>query len=191
MQQGVVWLTGLPGAGKTTLARALGNWLLAVGQKAHVLDGDELRAAYPEVGFDHDSRHRHILRTAGLAADLEEKGAIVVVSLISPYRASRQQARELCRHFIEVYVDASLEECERRDPKGLYRRARAGEIIHFTGVSDVYEPPEAPEIQVPTAGIAVDQSVGLLVEGIRSRLQLDCHSGVVTPDSEPGRNPLA
>ena len=113
MQQGVVWLTGLPGAGKTTLALALGNWLLAEGHAARVLDGDELRAAYPGVGFDHDSRHRHILRTASLAADLEDKGSIAVVSLISPYRASRQQARELCRHFIEVYVDASLEERER------------------------------------------------------------------------------
>ena len=170
LKQAVVWLTGLSGAGKTTLARALGQWLLAAGHQVHVLDGDELRAASPELGFDHGSRHRHILRTASLAADLEDKGAIVVVSLISPYRASRQLAREMCREFIEVYVDTSLEECERRDPKGLYRRARAGQIVNFTGVDDVYEPPEAPEIRIPTAGIAVEQSVKLLVDAIGNRL---------------------
>lgn len=166
MKQGVIWFTGLSGAGKTTLARALGDWLLTEGHKVHLLDGDVLRAACPALGFDHCSRHRHILRTASLAAELEGKGAIVVASLISPYRESRQQARQLCKSFIEVYVDASLEECERRDPKGLYRRARAGEIVNFTGVDDAYEPPQKAEIQVPTAGIPVDQSVKLLIEGV-------------------------
>ena len=168
MKQGVVWLTGLSGAGKTTLAHALRDWLSASGYLVQVLDGDVLRAANPQIGFDRDSRLRHIVSTARLAADLAADGAIVLVSLISPYREVRQQAREMCHEFIEVYVDASLEECERRDPKGLYRRARAGEIANFTGVSDVYEAPESPDIRVPTMGMPVDLSVKVLLEGIKT-----------------------
>ena len=172
VRQAVIWLTGLSGAGKTTLARALERGLCDAGCGVKVLDGDDLRAAVPGIGFDHDARHRHILNTAGLAADLEAQGMLVVVSLISPYRESRRQAREKCKNFLEVYVDTPLDECERRDPKGLYCRARSGEIGNFTGISDVYEAPENPEIRVPTIGLSENQSADLLLEQIRARLGL-------------------
>ena len=147
----VVWLTGLSGAGKTTIAAELVSRLTARGAAVESLDGDALRSALPGTGFSRAERDAHVRRVGYLASRLEAHGVVVVASLISPYRDSRAAVRALCSTFVEVHVATALEECERRDPKGLYRRARAGEITQFTGVDDPYEPPAAPEIVVDTA----------------------------------------
>jgi len=146
-----VWLTGLPSAGKTTIARELLPLLRSEGRFADLLDGDEIRRGLSaDLGFDRRSRETHAGRVAFVAKLLARNGAIPVVALISPYRSSRARAREEIGRFVEVYINTPVEECERRDVKGLYRRARAGEIKEMTGVDDPYEPPEAAEIVVDT-----------------------------------------
>jgi adenylylsulfate kinase len=164
----VIWLTGLPGAGKTTLGQALAKHFRHSRQDAvELLDGDELRQRFPATGFDHDGRHQHILRAARLSAEYERGGKLVIVCMISPYSASRAGARAHCSRFVEVFVDAPLEECERRDPKGLYRRARLGEIQQFTGISDPYEPPQSPEVLLKTAEMTVGECVARVVDYIQ------------------------
>jgi 3'(2'),5'-bisphosphate nucleotidase len=146
----VVWLTGLSGAGKSTIAVPLVASLAARGAAVELLDGDVIRDIFPATGFTRPERDAHIRRVGYLASRLEAHGVIVVASLVSPYRESRAFVRSLCRRFVEVHVATPFAECERRDPKGLYRRARAGEIAHFTGLDDPYETPEAPEITIDT-----------------------------------------
>jgi adenylyl-sulfate kinase len=148
-----VWFTGLPASGKSTLAAALTVRLVEAGLAAYRLDGDNLRHGLcGDLGFDVASREENVRRAAEVARLMADAGTIVVVSLVSPYRAARARARELHRcdglPFVEVWVSTPLEECERRDPKGLYARARRGEVKHMTGIDDVYEPPEAAEIEI-------------------------------------------
>lgn len=143
----VVWLTGLSGAGKSTIAAALLERL--AGRPTELLDGDALRAVMPS-GFSKDERDAHVRRVGYFASRLAHHGVTVVAALVSPYREARDFARSLAPRFVEVYVATPLEECERRDVKGLYRRARAGEITQFTGVDDPYEPPLAPELVIDT-----------------------------------------
>lgn len=154
----VVWLTGLSGAGKTTLAQHLCRHFIAQGRRVEHLDGDRVRAVSP-TGFSRRERDEHILRVGRIAAGLEQEGVLVVASFISPYRMTRENVRQMCRRFIEVYVNTSLEECERRDAKGLYRRARLGDIRNFTGVNDPYEPPENPDVVISTAGDSPQESL--------------------------------
>lgn len=154
LQPAVIWLTGLSGAGKTTIAAVLVAALQARGQKVDALDGDVIRSRFPATGFTRPERDAHIKRVGAMASQLEAEGVTVVASLVSPYHESRRFVRALCRRFIEVYVATPLDECERRDPKGLYRRARAGEIAHFTGIDDPYEPPESPEIVIDTTALS-------------------------------------
>jgi adenylylsulfate kinase len=151
----VIWLTGLSGSGKTTLATALAEELEYRLTKVEVLDGDALRNFMP-TGFSREEREAHARRVAFLASRLAHHGITVVVALVSPYRSSRAYARDLCKGFVEVYVSTSLELCERRDPKGLYKRARAGELLQFTGIDDPYEVPEAPELTIDTSTGSVD-----------------------------------
>jgi 3'(2'), 5'-bisphosphate nucleotidase len=146
----VVWFTGLPGAGKTTIARLVRERLRRVGSPVELLDGDEIRALFPNTGFTRVERDTHIRRVGDTASRLERHGVTSLVSLVSPYRESRDFVRSLCRRFVEVHVSTPLDECERRDPKGMYGRARAGEIGQFTGVADPYEPPESPELAIDT-----------------------------------------
>jgi adenylyl-sulfate kinase len=146
-----VWLTGLPSAGKTTIAKELLGPLRAAGWYADLLDGDEIRRGLSaDLGFDRKSREAHAGRVAFVAKVLARNGAIPIVALISPYRSSRARAREEIGRFVEVYVNTPVEVCEQRDVKGLYKKARAGEIKEMTGVDDPYEPPEHPEIVVDT-----------------------------------------
>jgi len=167
----VYWLTGLPASGKTALADRLYEYLKMKGLKVERLDGDALRTMFPETGFSREDRNRHVRRAGEYAAKFEKEGAIVVASLISPYRESRAYVRSLCSYFIEVYVKASLETCERRDPKGLYKKARAGEIKNFTGIDDPYEVPESPDSVIPTDGLTLEQSFELLKKCVDRRLQ--------------------
>jgi adenylylsulfate kinase len=147
----VVWLTGLPASGKTTIARALEAALRVEGIPTEVLDGDELRGVLsPDLGFSQADRELHNRRVIYLAKLLSRNGVMTIVALISPYRAVRDAARQELGRFVEVWVKCSIEECIRRDPKGHYRRALTGENAQMTGVQAPYEPPEHPELILDT-----------------------------------------
>jgi len=160
----VLWFTGLSGSGKSTVAMHVYETLKCRGTDVEYLDGDALRAVFPATGFTREERNEHIRRTGFLASRLEAHGVTVVASFVSPYRESRDFVRGLCRNFLEIYVATPLEECERRDVKGLYARARRGEIANFTGVSDPYEPPEHPEISFDTRTVSVEEAGARILE---------------------------
>ena len=157
----IAWLTGLPGSGKTTISDAVDRRLATHGRHVFVLDGDNLRHGLcSDLGFSAADRAENVRRTAEIARLMAEAGLVVIVSLISPFRADRARARAIAGDlpFLEVYVDTSLATCEARDPKGLYARARAGAISAFTGVSAPYELPEGPDLTLPTQGLTVAES---------------------------------
>jgi adenylyl-sulfate kinase len=165
-----LWMTGLPGSGKSTVAAGVEAQLLGQGRSAYVLDGDNLRHGLNgDLGFSAEDRTENVRRTAEVSALLADAGVVVLVALVSPYRADRDAARAVHEArglpFLEIHVATSLEECERRDPKGLYARARAGEISGLTGVDDPYEPPEAAEVVVG-GGESVEQAVARVVAAL-------------------------
>ncbi len=167
-----VWLTGLPASGKSTIADGVESRLLAEGVNAYRLDGDNLRHGINgNLGFSADDRAENVRRTAHVARLLADSGAVALVSLVSPYVADREAARKIHEdiglEYVEVFVDTPLEECERRDPKGLYARARAGEISGMTGVDDPYEPPESPDLVVAPGD--VDAAVDAVIAQLRAR----------------------
>lgn len=164
----VVWLTGLSGSGKSAIGRALASRLAGSTTRIEYLDGDTIRDLLPQTGFSREERDAHVTRVGFLASRLEHHGVTVVCALISPYAAARARVRGLCRRFIEVYVATPLEECERRDVKGHYARARAGEIRNFTGIDDPYEPPEAPEVVIDTRTQSIDEAVEAVLTWVRS-----------------------
>jgi adenylyl-sulfate kinase len=147
-----LWFTGLSGAGKSTVAQIVEQELRNRGERVEVLDGDVVRQNLSkELGFSHEDRDTNIRRIAFVADLLSRNGVVSITAAISPYRNTRAEVRELMGdRFVEIYVKASVEECARRDTKGLYAKAFAGEIKEFTGVSDPYEPPEAPEVVLDT-----------------------------------------
>jgi adenylylsulfate kinase len=166
----VIWLTGLSGSGKSTIGQALVARLAAITPHVEYLDGDIIRDFLPQTGFSREERDAHVTRVGFLASRLEHHGVTVVCALISPYAAARTRVRGLCRRFIEVHVATPLDECERRDAKGLYARARAGEIQHFTGVDDPYEAPETPEVTIDTRAQSIDEAVETILSVVAGRV---------------------
>jgi adenylylsulfate kinase len=160
----VLWFTGLSGSGKSTIAIRVHEELVRQGVDVEYIDGDALREVFPNTGFTRAEREEHLRRTGYMASRLAAHGVTVVASFVSPYRESRELIRKLCREFVEIYVATPLEECERRDVKGLYARARRGEIKNFTGIDDPYEPPENPELTLDTRALSVDECVARVLE---------------------------
>lgn len=157
-----IWLTGLSGSGKSTIANALEVALFQAGRHTYLLDGDNVRHGLnKDLGMTDEDRTENIRRVAELSRLMVDAGLIVISAFISPFRGDREAARALFEdgEFIEVYVDASLDQCEARDPKGLYRKARAGLISDFTGIDSPYEAPEHPEVKVCTDTADVDACV--------------------------------
>jgi adenylylsulfate kinase len=167
----VLWFTGLSGSGKSTIADRLYERLEGHGYRVTRLDGDTVRSVFPNTGFSRDERNTHIKRIGYLASILEKNGIIVIASFVSPYAESRDFVRGMCGHFIEAYIATSLEECERRDVKGLYKTARAGGIKNFTGLDDPYEPPLHPELTVTTEGKSIDESMQEILTYLAAYLQ--------------------
>jgi len=172
-QRGVtIWLTGLSGSGKSTVAVAAEKKLVEMGKAAYVLDGDNVRHGLnSNLGFSPDDRTENIRRIGEVAKLFTDAGMIVLTSFISPYRADRDQVREKMNHgdFVETYVSASVETCEGRDVKGLYKKARAGEIPEFTGISAPYEEPDKAELILDTNSQSVEESVDQLLGYLREK----------------------
>ncbi len=162
-----IWLTGLPSAGKTTIASALIPKLKSRGWNVELLDGDEVRKGLSaDLGFDRAARESHASRVTFVAKVLARNGVVPIVALISPYRTSRARARQDIGSFVEVYVTTPLDVCERRDVKGLYKKARAGTIKEMTGVDDPYEVPEHPEITIDTVSRSPEESAEDVLLGL-------------------------
>jgi adenylylsulfate kinase len=192
-QGATLWFTGLSGAGKSTLANGVVERLVSAGRRVELLDGDEVRKNLSQgLGFSKADRDANIQRIAYVAKLLSRNGVIAITAAISPYRETRDAARAEIQDgapFIEVFVDCPLEVCEQRDVKGLYKKARSGEIPQFTGVSDPYEAPEHPEITLHTDRESPDQDVDKILQ---KRVELNVlptnwesqNGGVYTPDEE-------
>lgn len=164
VQPSVIWFTGLSGAGKSTISEAVYERMKKKGLKVEHLDGDAVRSIFPATGFSKEERNRHIKRVGFLASMLEKNGVFVIASFISPYKESRDFVRTLCSNFREVHVSTPLEVCEKRDAKGLYAKARKGEITQFTGIDDPYEIPQNPEITVDTSNQSIDESIDYVMK---------------------------
>jgi bifunctional enzyme CysN/CysC len=166
-----VWLTGLPASGKSTIAEELERRLVAAGRPAYLLDGENVRHGLSgDLGFSPADRHEHARRVASVARMFADAGMVTVVALVSPVAADREWARQLHHEagldFVEAWVDTPLEECARRDPHGLYARARAGDLPGFTGVDAPYEPPAAPDVRLHGGDEDVATSVSRLLEAL-------------------------
>ncbi len=160
-----IWLTGLPASGKTTIAQALAKHLVGQGYAVETLDGDEIRLGMSaDLGFSAEDRQQHNRRVVFVSKLLVRNGIIVLIPLISPYRETRDFARAELQRFVEVYVKCPVEECIRRDPKGLYAKALRGEIKDFTGLDAPYEEPTTPELTLETDGLSVEECVDRIVQ---------------------------
>lgn len=168
----VLWFTGLSGAGKSTIAGAVETRLAQLGYHTYLLDGDNVRHGLcSDLGFSEQDRRENIRRIGELAKLMADAGLIVLTAFISPHRAERQMVRDLLPEgeFIEVFVNTTLEVCEQRDPKGLYKKARAGEIANFTGIDSAYEEPLTPEIDLPAGDESIDRLVDLCIAELAKR----------------------
>ena len=168
----VAWFTGLSGSGKSTVSRVVEDKLTAAGKLVYVLDGDNVRHGLcADLGFSDADRTEIIRRIGHVAALMADTGAIVLTAFISPFRSDRQQVRDVVgdRDFLEVFVDAPIEVCESRDPKGLYKKARSGEIPEFTGISSPYEAPEAPAVHLRTGELSLDECAAAVQATLEQR----------------------
>jgi len=166
-KSGLVWFTGLAASGKSTIAHAVEKELYDKGIRTYVLDGDNVRHGLnSNLGFSPEDRKENIRRIGEMARLMADAGIVVFTAFISPYREDRDTVRKLFAgdHFYEVFVKCSLEECERRDPKGLYKKARAGIIKNYTGISSPYEEPLAPELVVDTELLTIEESVNQVID---------------------------
>jgi len=189
-----LWFTGLSGSGKSTICNAAERRLVERGVLAYVLDGDNVRSGLcADLGFAPEDRTENIRRIGEVARLFNDAGAIVLTAFISPYRADRARARAIVSRgeFIEIFVDAPLDVCEARDVKGLYRRARAGEIDEFTGISAPYEPPEKPELRLASASEDVDSCVSRVIEYLEAAGVLENASEASSAPSVDCRSPGA
>ena len=169
----LIWFTGLSGSGKSTISDALENMLFAKDFSTYSLDGDNIRLGLCKgLGFSLKDRTENIRRIAEIANLMLDAGLIVLASFISPLKSQRDLVREIVgdENFMEVYISTPIEQCEKRDVKGLYKKARNGEIINFTGVSSVYEIPENPDIKIDTTNLSIDQSVHFIFKKIKNKL---------------------
>lgn len=172
-KSGLVWFTGLPASGKSTIAHSLEKFLFEKGIKTYVLDGDNIRHGLnADLGFSEEDRRENLRRVVEVAKLLVDAGLIVLAAFVSPYRKDREYIRRRFEgdNFIEVYVKCSVDECARRDPKGHYQKARAGLIKGYTGVDSPYEEPEAPDVTIDSEVIKIDEAVMLLYEKLRDWL---------------------
>jgi adenylylsulfate kinase len=168
----VLWLTGLSACGKSTIANTVDHLLHSQGKRTYVLDGDNVRMGLNKnLGFSAEDRTENIRRIGEVAKLFADAGLITLTAFISPYREDRNKVRELFGEgeFLEIYVNASLETCEARDPKGLYKKARAGEIKGFTGIDDPYEAPENPEIELDADNKGIDELAGEVITNLEKR----------------------
>ncbi len=173
----ILWFTGLSGSGKSTLANALELKLHQVGKHTYLLDGDNIRHGInSDLGFDDASRVENIRRIGEIAKLFVDAGTIVITAFISPFREDRENVRALVEagEFIEVFVDTPLEVCEQRDPKGLYKKARSGDIPHFTGISSPYEEPDKAEIHIKTDKVSIEKSTENIINYLNAKGYLGC-----------------
>lgn len=168
-----IWLTGLSGSGKSTIAFELERQLIVGGHLAYVLDGDNIRHGLSrDLGFSPADRTENIRRVAEVAKLFNDAGILIITSFISPYLVDRELARQIigADRFIETYLSTNLETCEHRDPKGLYKKVRKGDIVEFTGISAPYEAPMTPELMLDTAKLSIEQSVAQIIQKLTPRL---------------------
>lgn len=172
----LIWFTGLSGSGKSTIANALELELHKIGIKTYTLDGDNIRKGLnSDLTFSPEHRTENIRRIAEAAHLMIDAGLVVLAAFVSPYKKDRENIKNIVKdvNFVEVYVNTSIEECERRDVKGLYKKARAGEIKNMTGISAPYEAPEHPDIEIKTENESIDSSVKKLIDFITPKLQFN------------------
>ncbi len=163
----VLWFTGLSGSGKSTISEKVYARLKEEGYEVEHLDGDAVREVFPTTGFSKEERDSHVKRVGFVASLLQKHGVFVVASFISPYQDARDFVRDMCEDFTEVFISTPLEECERRDVKGLYEKARKGEIDNFTGISDPYEEPKNPELDIDTTDITPEEGVQQVIDYLK------------------------
>ncbi len=166
----VLWFTGLPASGKKALANAVSEKLRNEKLKVERLDSQDVRPLFPETGFTPEEVNRHVKRSGHLSAMLEKNGVIVVSSFVSPYEESRNFARGLAKNFIEVYMDTTVQACEKRDSKGHYAKARNGEYQYFPGVDIEYEKPSNPEITIPVDKLSIEESADIIVKHLKKHV---------------------
>jgi len=170
----LIWFTGLSGSGKSTIANALETWFFENNIRTYTLDGDNIREGInKDLTFSPEDRTENIRRIAEVAHLFVDAGVVVLGAFVSPYRKDRENIKKIVgdTNFIEVYVNTSIEKCEERDVKGLYKKARQGEIKNFTGISAPYEAPNSPDIEIKTEQLTIEESVNKIVESITKKLK--------------------